>query len=256
MGPCGWTIPDPLCSDTWTETSAEIKAAARDYAALVLWGATGREFGLCEVTVRPCGWRKCDGNLWDFFGWSWGAGTWIPYIWQGQWFNCTCGSVCCCEPQCQIRLMGDVDSILEVLIDGIAVDPDTYFVNDKSWLVRVSPDCWPECPDMNGLETGIQVTYLRGNPVPSALLRAAATLADEWAKACQGLDCRLSNKVTSIARNGIQIDMGDPESLLEDGLTSIWEVDQVIRAINPHKRVQRGRVYAPELRVPRTTTWP
>jgi len=111
---------------------------------------------------------------------------------------------------------------------------------------------------MNTQEATFQVTYMRGNPVPPALLTAAAILADEWAKACVGADCRLSNKVTSIARNGIQIDMGNPEALLEDGMTGIWEVDTVINAINPHRRKQRGRVYAPGQRnqLPRTTTWP
>lgn len=259
MGPCGWTIPDPLCSDTWDAVPAEVKAAARDYAALVLWGATGREFGLCEITVRPCGWERCGNDLWNFFGYTWGSGTWMPYIWQGSWFNgCACPGPCSCDPECQIRLAGDVEEIIEVLIDGVAVDPGTYFVNDKTWLVRISPDCWPVCTDMNGLDTGIQVTYLRGNPVPAALLRAAATLADEWAKACVGADCRLSNRVTSLARNGISIEMLSPEELMEGNKTGLWEVDAVLAAINPHKRIQRGRIYAPgrSSQPPRMTTWP
>lgn len=256
MGPCGWTIPDPLCSDTWAAVPADVKAAARDYAALVLWAATGREFGLCEITVKPCRQERCGDNLWNFFGWSWASGTWMPYIFQGQWFNCACPNICCCDPRCQLRLMGDVDSIVEVLIDGIAVDPDTYFVNDKTWLVRTAPDCWPDCSDQNTPEGGLSVTYMRGNPVPAALLRAAATLADEWAKACTGAECRLSNRVTSLARNGIQIDMLTPEELMEDGLTGLWDVDQVVLAINPHKRKQRGRIYSPGFKPPRMTTWP
>lgn len=256
MGPCGWTIPDPLCSDTWAAVPADVKAAARDYAALVLWAATGREFGLCEITVKPCRQERCGDNLWNFFGWSWASGTWMPYIFQGQWFNCACPNICCCDPRCQLRLMGDVDSIVEVLIDGIAVDPDTYFVNDKTWLVRTAPDCWPDCSDQNTPEGGLSVTYMRGNPVPPALLRAAATLADEWAKACTGAECRLSNRVTSLARNGIQIDMLTPEELMEDGLTGLWEVDQVVLAINPHRRKQRGRIYSPGFKPPRMTTWP
>lgn len=261
MGPCGWTIPDPLCSDTWAGTSAEIKSAARDYAALVLWGATGREFGLCEITVRPCGYKRCGDQLWNFFGFSWASGSWTPYIFNGQWFNCVCPGVCCCDPRCQIRLMGDVEEIIEVTIGGIAVDPAAYRVDDKHWLVRQDGECWPDCPDMNnpaGGEDVLEVTYLRGNPVPTALLRAASTLADEWAKACAGADCRLSNRVTSLARNGIQIEMLTPDELMEDGLTGLWDVDQVILAINPHRRKQRGQIYAPgsKNRPPRMQTWP
>lgn len=261
MGPCGWTIPDPLCSTTWDAVPAEVKAAARDYAALVLWGATGREFGLCEITVRPCGFRKCGDDLWNWWGFSWASGTWMPYIWQGTWFNgCVCPGICCCDPKCAIRLSGDVQEIVEVLIDGIAVDPDTYFVYDKTWLVRTDTTlCWPECPDLNvpdGSPTAFQVTYLRGNPVPAALLNAAAILADEWAKACTGGDCRLSNRVTSLARSGIQIEMLSPDQLLDGNRTGLWEVDAVINAINPYGRVRRGQIYAPGRKTPRMQTWP
>lgn len=256
MGPCGWTIPDPLCSDTWATTDPAIQSAARDYAALVLWAATGREFGLCEITVKPCRYEQCGSDLWNFFGWSWASGTWMPYIFQGQWFNCMCPGVCCCEPRCQVRLMGDVEEIIEVLIDGVAVDPATYFVNDKTWLVRTAPDCWPDCSDQNTPEGGMSVTYLRGNPVPNALLTAASILADEWAKACVGADCRLSNRVTSLARNGIQIEMLDINDVMEGGLTGLPEVDQVILAINPHRRKQRGRIFSPGFKPPRMTTWP
>lgn len=261
MGPCGWTIPDPLCSDTWAAVPANVKSAARDYAALVLWGATGREFGLCEITVRPCGYRKCGSDLWNWWGFSWQSGTWMPYIWQGQWFNgCACPGTCCCDPECAIRLSGDVEEILEVLIDGVPVDPDTYFVYDKTWLVRTDTTlCWPQCPDLNvpnGDPAAFQVTYLRGNPVPAALLNAASVLADEFAKACTGGECRLSNRVTSLARNGIQVDMLSPEELMENGMTGLWEVDSVIRAINPYGRVRRGKIYSPGRKDPRMQTWP
>lgn len=261
MGPCGWTIPDPLCSDTWAAVPAAVKSAARDYAALVLWGATGREFGLCEITVRPCGYRKCGDNLWNWWGFSWQSGTWMPYILNGIWYNgCACPGTCCCDPECAIRLSGDVEEILEVLIDGVAVDPDTYFVYDKTWLVRTDTTlCWPQCPDLNvpnGDPSAFQVTYLRGNPVPAALLNAAAILADEWAKACTGGECRLSNRVTSLARNGIQIDMLSPEELMDGNRTGLWEVDAVIAAINPYGRVRRGKIYAPGRKDPRMQTFP
>lgn len=256
MGPCGWTIPDPLCCDSWATTPANIQAAARDYAALILWAATGQQFGLCQVTVRPCGSNKCGDNWFNFFGFSWGSGTWTPYIFQGQWFNCMCWGSCCCEPRCQVRLMGDVAEVLEVTIGGIALDPSAYRVDDGHWLVRIDGECWPECPDMNtnNGDNVFEVTYLRGDPVPPALLNAAATLACEWAKACQGADCRLSSRVTSISRSGIDINMVDPNMLLERGWTGIPEVDSVIMALNPYNRKQRGRIYAPELNVPRMQT--
>lgn len=260
VGPCSWNIPDPTCcTAAWDATPPQVQAEARDYAALILWAATGRQFGLCQVSVRPCGMKRCADGSAEFWGYDWSGGTWVPYIFNGNWFNCGCAGTCCCDPRCQVRLMGPVDSVLEVLVGGIAVDPTTYWVTDEHWLVRRHPDCWPRCADQNELvgDNTFEVTYLRGTPVPAALLRAASTLACEWAKACLGDDtCRLSNRVTSVIRQGITINMVSPEDLLDSGLTGLWEVDTVVRALNPYRNVQRLRVYAPELNVPRTVTWP
>lgn len=258
VAPCGWDIPDPLCCDTWTTLSPAVKAAANDYAATILWAATGRQYGLCEVTVRPCGMRKCQDGSAEFFGYDWSGGTWVPYIFEGQWFNCACPGMCCCDPRCQVRLMGPVEAIAEVTIGGIAVDPATYRVDDNHWLVRTGGQCWPECSDMDtdDGDNVLIVTYLRGTAVPASLLRAASMLACEWGKACVGADCRLSNRVTSAARQGITINMVDPGELLDSGMTGLWEVDTVIRAFNPDRLKQRLRVYAPELNVSRTVTSP
>lgn len=256
--PCGWDVPDPLCCDTWATLSPAVQAAANDYAATILWAATGRQYGLCEVTVRPCGMRKCQDGGAEFFGYDWSGGTWVPYIFEGQWFNCACPGMCCCDPRCQVRLMGPVEAIVEVTIGGIAVDPATYRVDDNHWLVRTAGECWPQCSDMDtdDGDNVFTVTYLRGTPVPNALLQAGATLKCEWGKACVGADCRLSNRVTSAARQGITINMVDPQDLLDSGMTGLWEVDSVIRALNPYNLQQRLRIYAPELNVPRMVTSP
>lgn len=258
VGPCGWVIPDPLCCPEWATTDPTIQSSARDYAALILWAATARQFGLCTVTVRPCGMQRCPDGMANFFGWDWSGGTWTPYIFNGTWFNCACPGICCCDPRCQVRLMGPVDSVTEVLIGGIAVDPATYRVDDNHWLVRTAGECWPTCADMNtdDGDNVFEVTYVRGTTPPPALLRAASTLSCEWAKACAGGDCRLSNRVTSIARQGINIEMADPAAFLDDGMTGLWEVDSVIAALNPFKRKSRSRIWAPELNVPRTVTSP
>lgn len=257
MDPCGWVIPAPICCPDWATFPAEVQSSAQDYAATILWAATGRVFGLCEVSVRPCGMKRCDDGG-EFYGYDWSGGTWTPYIFNGTWFNCACPGICCCDPRCQVRLMGPVNSIVEVTIGGIAVDPSAYRVDDNHWLVRTDGECWPICADMDS-DDGTNVfvvTYLRGDPVPQSLLRAASTLACEWGKACVGGDCRLSNRVTSLARNGIQIDMVPPDDLLENGMTGLWEVDTVLRAFNPAGLTHRMKIYAPELRVPRTVTTP
>lgn len=258
MGPCNWTIPDPLCCDTWDTLDPAVQVAAGEYAALILWAATGRQFGLCTVTVRPCGMKRCNDGMAEFAGFDWSGGTWIPYIFNGTWFNCACPGMCCCDPRCQVRLMGPVASVTEVSIGGVVVDPGTYRVDDAHWLVRTEGECWPTCADLDSdlSDTTFEVTYERGTPVPGVLLQAGATLKCEWGKACVGADCRLSNRVTSIARQGINIEMADPAAFLDDGMTGLWEVDSVIVALNPFKRKSRARIWAPEMNVPRTVTSP
>lgn len=258
VGPCGWVIPDPLCCPEWATLDPAIQASARDYAALILWAATGRQFGLCTVTVRPCGMRPCTDGTIDFLGYELSSATWVPYVFNGNWFNCACPGICCCEPRCQVRLMGPVDSVTEVLIGGIAVDPATYRVDDKHWLVRTAGECWPTCADLDtdDGDNVFEVTYVRGTTPPPALLRAASTLACEWGKACTDAECRLSNRVTSIARQGVSIEMASPDEFLDNGLTGLWEVDSIILALNPFRRKQRARIWSPELNVPRQTTSP
>jgi hypothetical protein len=261
-GPCSWVIDTTCCSEQWAAASTALKAQATEYATLVLWAATGRQYGECTVTVRPCG-RMCrncpQGWFYD------GYGTWVPYIWNGQWFNCWCGTgpgCQSCDPACQVYLPGPVSSIVSVQLAGTTLPTTGYFVLDQQFLVRVdTAACWPTCSDQNVAPgatstNSFEVTYLRGKPVPSALSAAAGTLACEYLKACQGAECRLPGRVSSMARQGVTISLVDVAELLRNGLTGIPEVDQVIRALNPAGLKGRTRFYSPDLATPRQVTWP
>ena len=267
-GPCTWPdVGDQLCCPDWDSYSTATKEQATTYAKMLLWAATGRQFGLCELTVRPCG-RQCENCDWG--GWYYdGSGSWVPYIWNGVWKNCWCGGGpwgCTCAPECQVYLPGPVYSVSSVRIGGqsLNVTGGDIFVLDQMWLVRSdTTECWPLCGDNGGnlnLPPGdpdiFEVTYLRGKPVPEALVNAYATLACEYAKACLGLACRLPNRITSISRQGVTISMVDIAELLRAGLTGLWEVDQVIRALNPKGLTGRTRFYSPDLQEPRQVTFP
>ena len=266
-GPCSWDISTLCCSD-WDTFSPSLQAQATDYATLVLWSATGRQYGACELTVRPCG-RWCadwSGGIAGMAGWWWDYGTWIPYIFNGVWYNCACGfgSGCqTCRPDCQVYLPGPVQTISEVTVDGVVIDPATYRVDDQVWLVRTGKDvngqqnCWPWRQDYNvdpPATNTFQVTYTRGTPPPNALLGAAGTLACEYAKACSDQDCRLPGRVINVARQGISVNMVDVDTLLKSGLTGIPEVDNVIRALNPNGLKGRTRFYSPDSPINRMRT--
>lgn len=257
--PCNWE-PDTSCCDEWATYSTELQTAASEYGALVVWAATGRRFGLCERTVRPCG-RTSEVMA---NGYYWAEGTWTPYIFQGAWRNCACGASfgCCpCQPSCQVWLPAPVYSIpaTGIVVDDEVVPADAWRVDNGQWLVRTDGNCWPQCQDYN-VDTGAStfyVTYFRGLPVPSPLLRAAGELACEWARSCAGADCRLPQRVTSISRQGVSVSLVDVAQLLEHGLTGVTTVDQIIRTYNPYGLPSKMSIASPDWPpASRTVTYP
>lgn len=255
IGPCSWEI-DTGCCTTWDDYAPAVQTAATNWASLVLWAATGRRFGLCQMTVRPCGWYK--GQRMPLWGWgsSLHGGVWYPYIGtDGLWRNCGCFGFCNCTPACEAFIPGPVDSIVEVVVDGAVVDAADYEVQDRQWLVRVDGGCWPQCPDM-AADEAFEVTYLRGEAVPAALANAAGTLACEFARACSGQECRLPGRLQFITRQGVTAQMVDIDRLMDRNLTGLQEVDQVIASLNPNQLHARPRVMSPDTPIPRTVTTP
>lgn len=260
-GPCDvWPLDTTCCSTFWATLSPDEQTRALTIASYILWAQTGRQYDRCPVTVRPCG-NDCNDD--GIGGWYWGGGMFLPYIVDGIWRNCWCGcggpSCCSCRPACQMYLPGPVGEIVSVTIDGLVLDPSAYRVDDERWLVRTDGGCWPECQDFN-VSSGpgtLFVTYTRGQAFPAALLYAGGALACEVAKACRGEDCRLAPAfVTSISRQGVQFTMADPMQLLQMGVTGIWEVDQLVAAVNPHRMTHQLRLLTPDEPGPRMTTWP
>lgn len=265
-GPCAWNVQFNPCCDCWDGLDPQQQQAAIEYATTVLWAATGKQFGECPQTVRPCGRYCSDGGG---AGWVWNDGLfspWVPYIFNGVWRNCWCGDgpgCCKCEPRCQVYLEGPVTSVSQVIVDGFLVDPSSYRVDDRKWLVRTDGECWTECQDYN-VDSGLgvfnantlQVTYTRGEPVPAALLTAAGTLACEFAKACQGSACRLPGRLSTVARQGVQLTFQNVDELIRNQLTGIPEVDQIILAYNPARLPRPMRIFSPDLPQTRAVTIP
>lgn len=249
--PCSWAL-NPTCAG-WVDYPAETKISAINYASLLLWSATGRRFGLCEITVRPCGRRTDNSSLWGYIQGD--GGGFYPYLDNsGTWRNCACSGGCSCRPRCEVWLPGPVDSITSVTQDGVTVDPAAYRVDNRSWLVRTDGGCWPEYADLSTDTNRFEVTYQRGEPVPAVLIDAAETVACEFAKALTSQDCRLPARITSLTRQGVQMSALDTDSLTRRGFIGIPEVDQVIFAFNPFGLRSRPRVITPDLPYPRQVT--
>jgi hypothetical protein len=258
-GPCNWDVDVSCCAD-WATYNASVQNAAMEYGAYTMWAATGRRYGLCSTVARPCG-RTCGTNLYGGFYWS--EGAWLPYNLGGQWYNTSCacngiGSCGSCRPSCQVLLPGPVNAISPtgVSVDGAIVPVNAWRVDNGKWLVRTDGSCWPECQNYD-VDSGVGtffVTFSKGLPAPSVVLRAAGELACEWAKSCLGQACRLPQRVQSVARQGVSVSMIDPETLLKLGLTGVETVDQVIRSVNPGGLFSPMKVSSPDAPVTRYVT--
>lgn len=186
------------------------------------------------------------------------AGGWFPYVdAAGVWRNCGCAGGCTCAPRCEVWLPGPVAAVTTVMVDGLLIDPSAYRVDNGQYLVRTDGECWPECQDFNLSDdtddSTFFVTYERGTPVPLTGQLAAGKLACSYAKSCR-TGCKLPGNLSSLSRQGVDVQVVDPSTILDNGLTGIHDVDLWLRAVNPHRRVQRPRLYSPDINYPRMTT--
>lgn len=262
------SIPDP-CFPDGTPVNQTIIDSAILAASQLLWAVTGRQFGCCEVDIRPC--RSCPDAccIPGDFGIGYGY-PWYPvHQADGTWTNVSCpcpSGGCSCVDLCEIPLPYPVCSVEEVLINGLIVDPATYRVDEFQRLVRVtqSPpvsgiNCWPTCNDLTKppTEEGTwQVTVVYGRPVPELVKIAAAEFACELIKSCMGRPCALPRNVTAVTRQGITEVFPDPNQFLSNGYTGLFLTDLAIRTYNPRMLQQRAVVYSPDVAKKWTvTTW-
>lgn len=185
------------------------------------------------------------------------AGPWmVPFVDNGAWRNCICPGLCRCQASCEVILEGPVAVVDEVLIDGVALDPSAYRLDDGNILVRTDSECWPQCQDMDAGpdEVGaFTVTYQQGIPVPRAGQIAAGLLACQFAKSCAGGDCILPQELQSLSRNQIEVQVIDPAALPESILTGIAQVDRWVRAVNPANLRARPRLLSRDVPAHRGT---
>jgi hypothetical protein len=149
-------------------------------------------------------------------------------------------------------------AITSVTVAGAVVPAGAYTVYDGHLLTRIDGECWPTCRDYSDPAAAFTVTYLRGDQIPAHVQSAYERLACEVAKACTGADCALPQRIRSMTRQGVEIQMieTDETGRVRTGQirTGIAMVDQVIDAENPHGLLQRPSVLSLDLPAPRMVT--
>lgn len=262
-GPCEWGLSYAECSDTAALDSLndEDKANVESMAVEYLWLWTRRQFGLCDVSIRPCR-QDCTSS--STFGQSSLGVPWQPALVAGKWHNITCGlcgDLCdCANRASSLRLPGPVQSVTQIVVDGAVLDPTAYRVDNRQMLVRTDGGAWPTCQDLSlpATEPGTwQVTYTQGVEVPQGGKIAAGMLAAEFAKAlCNDSTCRLPQRVQSITRQGVTMAVLDSFEDLEKGRTGIWLIDSWVASVVGTE--VPSRVYSVDIPRPRNRrmTWP
>lgn len=254
FGPCTtWPVqwPCDVSCESPTATGNAAKAATE-----VVWALSGRQFGECEVTLRPCRDSCADTPFYDYATWP-GAGGWpTPALIGGLWFNLTCGGCaggCSCATVSTVRLPAPVASIVTVRVDGSPLATGAYRLDDNRLLVRIDGGTWPLCNDLNKADTEAgtwSVTARYGLKVPEMGRWAVGELACEILKAMGGEDCRLPQRVQTLARQGVTIQFPDISELLTEGRTGMFLVDGFIQSVNPSGLRRRAKTYSVDRAAP------
>lgn len=263
-GPCqAW--PTELCCETEGIEEADV-ARWTLIASQILWGLSGRRWGPCPITVRPCR-RSCLASMPSYAVQWQSAGPWIPYIDQyGVWRNasvCGCRSDCSCTELCEVYLPGPVYDVTEVQVDGVVLPAGAYRVDAAGLLVRTDGNCWPDCQDMAapaGSDNTFFVTYRYGLQLDAAAIAAVSELTCHLLKGCTGgsgsCGCKSRQNMTRLSRQGVDYEWADPTLIYSEGRTGLPFADLWLATVNPYRLTSPSRVYSPDFKRPRTTTWP
>ncbi len=148
-----------------------------------------------------------------------------------------------------IALPGDypVLEILSITEDGVELDPAAYRLDPRNRIVRLDGLPWQRnsfgLPGSTAVET--VVSYTAGIVPPVELRMAAAALACELKKSCNGEACALPANVTSFQRRGVSVELTDLAEMLKSGATGIPIVDH---ALAVHGNCGGGSMHDPAKR--------
>ena len=249
MGPCAdW---DPILCCTLPAGSESVSGNMLTAATEILYHLSGQRFGLCEFTFRPCR-HDCYGNSWPFDSgnwWQWGGFYPRPVLFDGAWFNLTCGScsgTCSCGPLEEAWLPGPINSVISVKLDGVSMPASAYRVDDFRKLVRVDGQRWPVCQDLSADDDQPgtwSVTVTIGEAVPVVGQLAVGELLCDLIAGCLGQTCVLPKNATTITRQGLTINFPTFTELLQAGLLGLKWTDIFISTYNPSRLRARPQVF-------------
>ncbi|MFE3250681.1 hypothetical protein [Streptomyces sp. NPDC059209] len=102
------------------------------------------------------------------------------------------------------------------------------------------------------------VTYRWGLPLDDAAIAAVCDLVCHFLKGCSpgGCGCKTPRNLTRVVRQGVELENLDPTPIYSEGRTGLPMADMWLAMVNPYRMTSPSRVYSPDYRPPRVTTWP
>lgn len=210
-----------------------------------LWEWTNRQFGLHTVEFAPCR-IPCPSPAPTTY---WGRGPytssyrWQPVLIGGAWYNLSCGACGLSECGCLdagLRLPGPMHDIVSVTLDGQVLDSSEYRLRGNV-LERLGGQGWPIS---SNCDERFVVRYVIGREVPEPGQYAAGHFALELEKAARGdKSCALPQRLQSITRQGVTMDILDDFEDVKEGRTGIWLIDAWITSVT--RTNNRSAVYLP-----------
>lgn len=179
-----------------TATSGDAQSAITS-ATDIMWALTGRQYGTYVETLRP-----------DLRG----EGT--TYFDLGRY---------------------PVTHVTSVKVNGETLPTSAYWLQDGRFLVRVDGQQWPSTQKFwldDSEEETFSVRLVWGTTPPPAVRSATRRLACEIMSLNTGGPTSLSDRVTSVVRQGITREVVSADDFLREGRTGIYEVDLVLTAYN------------------------
>jgi hypothetical protein len=266
---CGdicWPAPficDECCTLDLETVDPVLVGMAEQFAARFLWSATGRIYGGCPRTYRPCR-ENCPPAVNCCGGYAGSMLQTLPFRAPGSldWINVPCNR---CVKGCQCSAVSevyipDVDAVLNVRIDGVDYNPCSMLVvYDRERVVRTDGGQWPACQELgktDGPGTW-SITVQQGVCVPEGAAWITGTLMCEFIKACRkDDDCRLPRRVQTLTRQGVQLGgFLDTFESLPMLRTGIWEIDAWIEQ-GRFAGAATPSIISPELTRQTEQTWP
>jgi hypothetical protein len=257
--PCSWPI-DRTCLPALPDPSSDGYAAAlaqqlsmEDIAVNVLWALTGRQFGVCQTTIRPCADAHQPIDWLERMGTFYGGYSHVVIEGLADFLGCGCTGRCLLSGPSAVHLPGPVyppDDTHSVTVTFTMDENETRVLDDDEFsiegdvLFRTGGAPWPyqDYSRPMGEDGTWSVQYWRGTPPPAGAATFVGVLAKEFlAAACGSSNCRLPKTVTRVSRQGVSYDI-DPTVIYANGKTGVSEVDSWLAVVNPNHLMQAPSV--------------